>query len=53
MKTLLVVVYLSTTGQLDMKDYPMPDMSTCKAKAQALYANVKAGRVNTVCWSIK
>lgn len=52
MKTLLVVVYLSHTGLLDMKDYPVADMATCQSKAQAIRANVKVGKVNTVCWRV-
>jgi len=52
MKVLLVVVYLSHTGLLDMKEYPMTDMATCKSKAQAIHANVKTGKVNTVCWKV-
>jgi hypothetical protein len=52
MKTLLVVVYLSHTGLLDMKDYPVADMATCQSKAQAIRANVKAGKISTACFKI-
>ena len=52
MKTLLVVIYLSHSGHLDMKDYPVADMATCQSKAQAIRANVKAGRVSTVCFKV-
>lgn len=53
MKTLLVIVYLSHTGALDMKSHMMNSMAECKAAGQQIHKNVKAGRVNTVCWGIK
>jgi hypothetical protein len=53
MKTVLVVVYLSTTGLLDVKDYVLPSMDTCRTKAAELSKRVKTGRVNTVCWRLK
>ena len=53
MKVLLIVVYMSATNAIDMRNYTLADMTTCKAKAREIQANVKAGKVNTVCWSIK
>lgn len=50
MRFLLIVTYLSTQTGLTVKPYPIPTMAECVQSGKQISANVKVGRVSTVCW---
>ena len=49
LKTLLIVTYVSFSGQTSTTQYPMENMETCHQSGKQIKERVKAGKVSTIC----
>jgi hypothetical protein len=49
LKTLLVVTYVSFSGQVSVAQYPMNSMESCQQSGKQIKERVKAGKVSTLC----
>ena len=48
-KALLVVTYVSFSGQVSVTQYPMNNMESCQQSGKQIKERVKAGKVSTLC----
>jgi len=48
-KTLLLVTYVSFSGQISTSEYAMESMESCQASSRQIRDRVKAGKVSTRC----
>ena len=48
-KTLLVVTYVSFSGQTSITQYPMDNLESCQQSSKQIKERVKAGKVSTIC----
>lgn len=52
MKILLVIAYLSYTGEPSIEVHERPSLTQCNSEAKAIYKQVKAGSVRAWCHRI-